>query len=88
MSDCWNPLTNPSPEGEGNLAQQNCLYSAGLGRPSGIGFVNGFEQSDNVVAKGPVYVDRRAGDYRLRPGSNCGAVLADVGGAKLRAGPR
>jgi hypothetical protein len=76
------------PEGAGNLAQQNCLYSSGAGGPSGIGFVNGFEQSDNVVAKGPVYVDRRAGDYRLRPGSNCGAVLADVGGAKLRAGPR
>jgi nitrous oxidase accessory protein NosD len=76
------------PEGEGNLAQRNCLSSAGPGRPSGIGFLNGFEQSDNVVAKDPVYVDRRTGDYRLRPGSNCGAVLADVGGAKLRAGPR
>ena len=56
--------------------------------PSGIGFLSGFEQSANVVAKGPVYVDRRAGDYRLRPGSNCGAVVANVGGAKLSAGPR
>ena len=76
------------PEGEGNLAQRNCLYSAGRGRPSGIGFLNGFEQSDNVVAKGPVYVDRAEGDYRLRPGTNCGPVLTGVGGAKLRAGPR
>jgi hypothetical protein len=76
------------PEGTGNLAQRNCLYSAGPGRPSGLGFVSGFEPSDNVVAKGPVYVDRAGGDYRLRPGTNCGAVLADVGGAKLRAGPR
>jgi hypothetical protein len=76
------------PEGEGNLAQRNCLYSAGPGRPSGIGFLNGFEQSDNVVARGPVYVDRAGGDYRLRPGSECGAVLTGVGGAKLRAGPR
>ena len=41
-----------------------------------------------VVAKDPAYVDSAGGDYRLRPDSNCGAVLADVGGAKLRAGPR
>ena len=76
------------PEGEGNLAQRNCLYSAGPGGPSGLGFVNGFEESDNVVAKGSIYVDRAGGDYGLRPDSNCGAVLTDVGGAKLRAGPR
>jgi hypothetical protein len=76
------------PQGKGNLAQRNCLYSAGPGSPSGLGFVNGFEQSDNVVASDPVYVDREAGDYRLQPGSNCGAVLTDVGGAKLRVGPR
>ena len=50
--------------------------------------MNGFEQSDNVVAKDPVYVDRGAGDYRLQSMSNCGAVLANVGGTKLRAGPR
>jgi nitrous oxidase accessory protein NosD len=73
----WNIESSWSggPEGEGNLAQRNCLYSAGPGTPSGIGYVNGFEQSDNVVANGPVYVDRRAGDYRLRPGSNCAAVI-------------
>jgi Right handed beta helix region len=76
------------PEGDGNVAQRNCLYSAGPGSPSGIGFVNGFAQSGNVVAKDPVYVDRAAGDYRLRSGSRCGTVLADVGGAKLRAGAR
>jgi nitrous oxidase accessory protein NosD len=76
------------PEGEGNVAQRNCLFSAGPGMPSGIGFLSGFEQSDNVVAKDPVYVDRAGGDYRLQPGSNCGAVLMDVGGAKLRVGPR
>ena len=76
------------PQGEGNVAQRNCLYSAGPGTPSGIGFLSGFEESDNVVAKDPAYVDIAGGDYRLRPDSNCGAVLADVGGAKLRAGPR
>jgi hypothetical protein len=76
------------PEGRGNVAERNCLYSAGPGGPSGIGFLMGFEQSGNLVASGPVYVDRRAGNYRLRPGSNCATVLTDVGGAKLRAGPR
>jgi Right handed beta helix region len=79
----WNIESSWSggPEGEGNLAQGNCLYSAGPGRPSGIGFLNGFEQSGNVVAAGPVYVDRRAGDYRLRPGSNCAAVVSATGAA-------
>jgi hypothetical protein len=76
------------PEGDGNVAQGNCLFSDGPGAPSGIGFVNGFEQSGNVVAQGRVYVNRRSGNYRLRRGSNCGAALTDVGGAKLRAGPR
>lgn len=76
------------PEGKGNVAQRNCLYTGGPGRPSGIGFVSGFAESANVVAMGRIYVDRRAGNYGLRRGSNCGAVLAGVGGAKLRAGPR
>jgi Right handed beta helix region len=75
------------PRGNGNRAEENCLFSAGRGSPTGMGFLDGFTQSDNVVAKGPVYVDRPAGDYRLRPGSGCGAVLTDVGGARLRAGP-
>jgi Right handed beta helix region len=77
------------PVGEGNLAQGNCLYSAGPGSPSGIGFLNGFAQSGNVVATGPVYVDRRVGDYRLRPGSNCRAVIAsDVASSSGRTRPR
>jgi nitrous oxidase accessory protein NosD len=74
------------PKGNGNRAEQNCVYSAGAGTPSGIGFLDGFTESGNVVATGPIYVNRHAGDYRLRPGSNCGPVLADVGGVKLRAG--
>jgi parallel beta helix pectate lyase-like protein len=86
----WNIESSWSggPEGRGNLAERNCLYSAGAGAPSGIGFANGFAPSGNVVATGRVYVDRRAGNYRLRRGSGCGTVLTDVGGAKLRAGPR
>jgi hypothetical protein len=67
------------PEGQGNLAQRNCLYSVGPGGPSGIGFMSGFEESENVVATGSVYVDRGAGDYRLRPGSNCVPVVGASG---------
>jgi hypothetical protein len=66
------------PEGQGNVAERNCLYSAGPGSPSGIGFLSGFEQAGNVVATGPVYVNRGRGDYRLRPGSNCGPVVASA----------
>jgi len=77
------------PEGQGNVAEGNCLYSAGPGSPSGIGFLSGFAQSANVVAQGPVYVDRRAGDYRLRPGSNCRAVVAsDAASSSGRTRPR
>ena len=77
------------PVGEGNLAQGNCLYSAGPGSPSGIGFLNGFAQSDNIVANGQVYVDRAAGDYRLRPGSNCRPVVAsDAASSSGRTRPR
>jgi hypothetical protein len=66
------------PPGEGNVARRNCLFSTGPGAPSGIGFLSGFEQSNNVVATGPLYADRRSGDYRVRPGSNCAAVLTGV----------
>ena len=76
------------PQGRGNLAQRNCLYTGGPGRPSGIGFLSGFEQSANVVANGPVYVNRRAGDYRLRPRSNCRAVITDAASWSGKTRPR
>jgi len=66
------------PEGQGNVARRNCLYSSGPGAPSGIGFQTGFEESDNIVAAGPVYANRGAGNYRLRRGSGCRAVLTGV----------
>jgi hypothetical protein len=75
------------PDGAGNRAERNCVFSSGPGSPSGIGFEDGFEESGNVVASGEVYVDRDAGDYRLRSESNCAAVVADAGGAGLPASP-
>lgn len=75
------------PEGQGNVARRNCVYSSGPGAPSGIGFLTGFEQSDNIVAVGPVYADAGAGDYRLRRGSNCRAVLTGVASWSGRTSP-
>jgi hypothetical protein len=82
----WNVEASWSggPEGDGNVAEGNCVYSAGPGSPSGIGFLNGFQESGNVVAKGPIYVNRVAGDYRLRPGSNCRGVVSDVASSSGR----
>jgi hypothetical protein len=84
----WNIESSWSggPAGQGNNASRNCLLSTGRGAPSGLGHANGFELSDNVVAKWPVYADRRAGDYRLRGGSNCAGLVGRVGGAALRVG--
>jgi Right handed beta helix region len=84
----WNIESSWSggPSGEGNSASRNCLFSTGPGTPSGLGREDGFDESDNVVAKGPVYVDRQAGDYRLRRDSTCAAVVGNVGGVGLRPG--
>jgi nitrous oxidase accessory protein NosD len=91
-----NVITNSSPRwniesswsggsaGQGNSASRNCLFSTGPGAPTGLGRQDGFQQSDNVVATRPIYVDRRAGDYRLRRGSNCAALVADAGGIAVR----
>jgi nitrous oxidase accessory protein NosD len=82
----WNVESSWSggPSGQGNSASQNCLFSTGRGAPSGLGFTNGFQASGNVVANAPVYVDREAGDYRLRRGSKCAALAGRVGRAALR----
>jgi nitrous oxidase accessory protein NosD len=84
----WNVESSWSggPPGEGNSASRNCLFSTGPGSPSGLGREDGFDESDNVVATGPVYVDRQGGDYRLRPDSNCASVAGDAGGTALRLG--
>jgi nitrous oxidase accessory protein NosD len=84
----WNIESSWSdgPAGKGNVASHNCLFSDGRGAPSGLGYQNGFQQSDNVVANRPVYVDRQAGDYRLRRGSNCAALVGNAGGAAVHLG--
>ena len=82
----WNIESSWSggPSGRGNRAAQNCLFSSGRGAPSGLGFTNGFQASGNVVANAPVYVDREAGDYRIRRGSKCAALAGRAGRVAVR----
>jgi hypothetical protein len=84
----WNIESSWSggPAGRGNAASRNCLFSTGPGAPSGLGPDRGFHESGNRVARSPVYVDRRAGDYRLRRGSNCAALVGSAGGSAVRLG--
>jgi nitrous oxidase accessory protein NosD len=84
----WNIESSWSggPDGKGNSASNNCLFSNGPGAPSGIGRVDGFQQSANLVVQEPVYVDRQTGNYRLRRGSNCAGLVGNAGGAAVRPG--
>ena len=74
------------PAGRGNGASRNCLFSTGPGAPSGLGPDRSFRESANAVARKPVYVDRQAGDYRLRRSSNCSALVGSAGGSAVRLG--
>ena len=74
------------PTGRGNGASGNCLFSTGPGAPSGLGPDGSFREAANAVARGPVYVDRQAGDYRLRRSSNCAALVGSAGGSAVRLG--
>jgi nitrous oxidase accessory protein NosD len=85
----WNIESSWSggPTGRGNSASRNCVFSTGPGAPSGLGPDQGIQASGNVVAKRPVYVDRQAGNYRLRRSSNCASLVPNAGGAAVRLGP-
>ena len=84
----WNIESSWSegPAGRGNRASGNCLFSSGAGAPSGIGRTAGFEESNNAIARRPIYVERGAGDYRITRRSNCAAIAGNAGGAALRVG--
>jgi hypothetical protein len=66
-------------QGSGNVLKANCLYGGKMGN---IGYSAGFAASDNVVAD-PQYVDRAAGDLRLKAASPCLAVLGQDTAAKV-----
>jgi parallel beta-helix repeat protein len=70
----------PDGTGNGNVARNNCLYGGARGN---VGPQQGFTAIRNLIVD-PLYQDRGAKDFRLRPGSPCAAVLA---GAEVPAEP-
>lgn len=88
-----NAITNSSPRwniegswsdeapGQGNVANNNCVYSSGRGAPAGIGYQQGFTASANTALTGSPYTDRPSGDLRFAADSPCAALVGDVAGA-------
>jgi len=56
------------PRGTGNVARDNCLWEAGIGRP------DGFRAAANVMAD-PDFRDRARGDLRMPSGNRCRQVV-------------
>jgi len=73
----WNIESSWSdgPFGKRNRAHHNCLYTDGIGAPSGIGVREGFRAAKNVVLGGTPYLARLLGDFRLAPAGGCRRVL-------------
>jgi hypothetical protein len=66
------------PQGAGNAADHNCVFSIGPDAPSGVAPPNGFTTSDNPVVPGVPYLNRERGDYRFLKGSLCLPLVGDV----------
>lgn len=66
------------PSGQGNVADHNCLYTAG--GSAGVGTQDGFSAHDNTTPDSSPYVDRGAGDYHFKATSPCLALVGDVMG--------
>jgi nitrous oxidase accessory protein NosD len=71
----WNVESSwPGRAGRGNMVRRNCVFATNGDRRfrprGGIGRPDGFRSRRNLVAS-PRFVDRGAGDLRLRRGSRC-----------------
>jgi Right handed beta helix region len=75
----WNVESSWSdgPAGTGNVATENCLYSAESSRSGGVPS-GSFSATGNLVLDSYPYVDRAAGDYRFMPDSPCSELVGDV----------
>jgi hypothetical protein len=73
------------PEGSGNVAYNNCLFSRGPGAPAGLSRTAGFAARGNTVLRGSPYRSRSRRDYRFRQDSPCRRLVGDV---SARAGRR
>lgn len=75
------------PQGSGNEAHHNCLYSPGQG--GGVASEDGFSARQNSVLSGSPYVNRASGDYHFRADSPCADLVGDVAAAVTGiAGPK
>ncbi len=70
-----------NPRGTRNVVKGNCIFGGRRGTVDRSG--GGFTAFDNVMAD-PRFVAASRGDFRLRPGSPCAAILA---GSRAPAGP-
>jgi parallel beta-helix repeat protein len=77
------------PVGVGNVVRKNCIEGASdpiYATPNGSGIMIppvGFTATSNLIAD-PRYVNRAAGDYRLRRNSPCGSILRKGTGKKKK----
>jgi hypothetical protein len=86
----WNIESSWSdgPQGVGNTADHNCVFSMGPDAPGGVAAQNGFTASDNPVIPGSPYVNRERADYRFLPGNPCIPLVGDVSAHLRRPKPR
>jgi hypothetical protein len=68
------------PEGNGNVAEHNCLYTPGPDGRDGVASEEGFGARRNTVLGGSPYVNRSGGDYHFRADSPCADLVGDVAG--------
>lgn len=68
------------PVGSGNVAEDNCLYSAGPSAPSGIAVLDGFAETRNVVLGRSPYGARQGAGHRFAADSPCARLVGNVAG--------